>query len=106
MGSEYKKLIKKLKTKPGPAGPPGVPGKPGINGLPGKPGAPGRTGSVGEPGIPVIPSFHEPVVCPTASRLLIIRDLHLFRVLLDNQARRASPVQSVLPGLGVRRVSR
>jgi len=50
--SEYKKLIKKLKTKPGPAGPPGVPGKPGINGLPGKPGAPGRTGAVGEPGIP------------------------------------------------------
>jgi len=50
--SEYKKLIKKLKTRPGPAGPPGVPGKPGINGMPGKPGAPGRTGPVGEQGIP------------------------------------------------------
>merc|ERR1719199_1751043 len=50
-GSQYKEIIAKLKTKPGPPGPPGTPGKPGRNGLPGKPGAPGSTGAPGPQGI-------------------------------------------------------
>lgn len=50
-GSQYKAIISKLATRPGPPGPPGVPGKPGRNGLPGKPGAPGITGAPGVQGI-------------------------------------------------------
>ena len=50
-GSQYKAVISKLETRPGPSGPPGVPGKPGRNGLPGKPGAPGLTGPNGVQGI-------------------------------------------------------
>lgn len=50
-GSQYKAIISKLATRPGPPGPPGVPGKPGRNGLPGKPGAPGITGPPGVQGI-------------------------------------------------------
>ena len=50
-GTQYKEIISKLKTQPGPPGPPGTPGKPGRNGLPGKPGAPGATGPPGPQGI-------------------------------------------------------